>query len=286
MRFRSARCHQRNATHWLLLIRCARSVTALVRSAPKLAALWLSSTRVSDAGIEAAIASCGGLKLLDLAYLDRTFSDRGIRALSSCTKLEELHLSSFVGWSGGSGLARDVLSTLAATVRRLHLDAVPGLCDHMLEAAVSVGRLQTLCVGGNPDLTDALLCALGDCCCRLERLDVWGCGLVSDHGLSSIAAGCPSLSRLDVSRTAATDAGAHANQCKHHSMALAFSTVCPVCRRLPHVLLMSSQALSRSPRIARNYVGLRPHSALLAILQSLLSRQHTACTKRRSASFI
>jgi hypothetical protein len=187
-------------------------IAALSAGGGALEELRLGSTLVTDAGVQAAVAATKAtLRVLDLGYLGKGLTEIGVAALADCEALEELHLSAFAG-RGGGALTKTLVAR-AGTLRHLHLDAAEAVSDAVLLRAIHAPALdgglcllETLCVGGCQEVTDATLTE-GACLPRLKRLDVWGCRRVGDGGLLAIAQGCRGLTRLDASRTGATSPG-------------------------------------------------------------------------------
>eukprot|EP00899_Mesostigma_viride_P004199 jgi/Mesvir1/13780/Mv15949-RA.1 len=76
----------------------------------------------------------------------------------------------------------------------------PGLHDGVITIlAERCKSLSHLVLSNCPELTDVSLDVIADCCVNLTTLDVSDT-LLSDRGISAIAAGCPLLTSLDVSR--------------------------------------------------------------------------------------
>eukprot|EP00899_Mesostigma_viride_P012134 jgi/Mesvir1/20921/Mv07992-RA.1 len=124
-----------------------------------------------------------------------------------CRNLQSLHLR------GCNGVGNAALRAVAENCGELrHLDIYD--CRSVTDAGVSAiatacRQLEHLDVGGAMRVTDDSILVVASHCPRLQHLGV-ACTLISDVGLSAIAAGCCGLEYLDMGHAFVTDASLRA----------------------------------------------------------------------------
>ncbi|URD76168.1 LRR [Musa troglodytarum] len=187
-------------------------VVSVAQGCRSLKALKLQCVNISDESLQAVGSYCSSLEQLAL-YSFQRFTDRGLVELSllycprmgnsalrevgrGCSLLKALHLvdCSSINDDGISAVAQGCRSLRKLHVRRCYEVGDKGI--------ISVGEncklLTDLSLRFCDRVGDEALVAVAEGC-SLKHLNVSGCHLITDTGMTAIARGCPDLVNLDIS---------------------------------------------------------------------------------------
>eukprot|EP01137_Pigoraptor_chileana_P021493 Opistho-2@85300 len=203
-------------------------LTALVTALPEIESLNLSNCRkITDESMAAIGAHCGGLRELELSYC-KNLSDAGLESIvAKCPKLRLLNLQRCTRLTKeGFGVFRRnpnphmrtlVLSDLISMDDKAVLDICVGcpniadlrisFCFGISEVALShiathcsqLIHLDVSCCGNAVTDSSVAVIASSPVLSRLASLNLRNCPLVTDQAVMSLDAGCPALTRLNVS---------------------------------------------------------------------------------------
>lgn len=158
--------------------------------------------QIGDRGISGLSAGgCPHLRVLHMSNCAQV-SDAALRALGAgtCLELDDFNANDCVkiGDPGVRALVRG-----CPRLRVLLLTACARVTDESLRLLGSgaLRRLESAKVSACPRVTDAGLSALSRACSTLQHLDIHGCELVGDAGITALANGaCTSLRRVVLTR--------------------------------------------------------------------------------------
>ncbi|XP_008812067.1 F-box protein MAX2-like [Phoenix dactylifera] len=165
---------------------------------------------VGDASLQALAAACPRLSLLhlvdpstlssarpthdpadnDLTQDDAAITATGLESLfAALPELEDLAFD--LGHNvRDAGPALEALGRKCPRIKSLKLGHLHGVCKAVwlhLDGVSLCGGLETLSVKNCPDLTDAGLATIARGCRRLSRLEIHGCGKVTETGVKKLA---------------------------------------------------------------------------------------------------
>ncbi|XP_072969909.1 F-box protein At1g47056-like [Typha angustifolia] len=159
--------------------------------------IHLEKLQVSDRGL-AALASCSYLEVLRLIKTPEC-TDAGLTALAgSCRLLRKIHID---GWKtnriGDLGLI--AIANKCLNLQELVLIGVNPTAVSLKLIATNCSNLERLALCGSETFGDAEISCIASKCSALRKLCIKGCP-VSDHGMESLAIGCPKLVKVKVKK--------------------------------------------------------------------------------------
>eukprot|EP00249_Psilotum_nudum_P006414 c19739_g1_i1 orf=183-1724(+) len=181
----------RNAGYWDPLFE------VVTEQLPELNELHLESLRLSDRGLRA-ISRCSKLESL---YLIKTteVSDNGLCAIAEgCRNLKKLHLDD----RKSNRMGDEGLLTLAincAELQELVLIGMNVTTASLGLIASNCTVLERLALCNSEAIGDTELSCIAEKCHSLKKLCIKNCP-ISDHGLELFASACPNLSKMKVKK--------------------------------------------------------------------------------------
>eukprot|EP00899_Mesostigma_viride_P025272 jgi/Mesvir1/592/Mv02033-RA.1 len=184
------------AQHWWKLPVADAVVTHLATHCRRIHTLSLLGCKgVTDAGLRAVAASCGGeLRYLDVSGCDLV-TDASVSAIAAgCQQLEHLNVG------GDESISDASMMAVAAHCPRLqHLNIRRTCVSDAGVSAIARGcvGLRTLDVRGCEGVGDDSVAAVAEDCPLLENLEYYGSG-VGDRGIAAVMFNCMQLKKLDL----------------------------------------------------------------------------------------
>ncbi|KAI3958043.1 hypothetical protein MKW98_020685 [Papaver atlanticum] len=163
---------------------------------PRLTSVCLSSSHITDKGLEILAKSYASLQKVDLRDC-RKITDRGLEVLAkNCASLKEVDLGECQRISD-RGLK--VLAKCCASLEKIDLRYCCRITDHGLEGlAKYCASLKKVVLAGCQGITDKSLEALAKCCASLQKVDLGHCQRISGQGLEVLTKRCVSLEKVDL----------------------------------------------------------------------------------------
>jgi len=185
----------------------------LVLRCPKLQSLCADHAafnKIRDCHLLTLADFASNIKELRLAGA-RNLTDEGVKHIAtSCSNLVLLDISCCQHISDEALIALGEMrpNTAAASLVHLNLAQCQGISDKGIKSfAARNGSLEFLDLSYVRNVGDAAIMALGTHCKQMKAIYLLKCDPVSNESMCVLAENCPSLEKLDISRTSVTDIG-------------------------------------------------------------------------------